>query len=428
MREKALDDGLLRSLRVDAEGNVLTRDHQPSSGLWTAMYLASQAYRYRVTGAEEALDNVRRVARGLHDLSAVTGKRGLYGRAYARPDFDYTYEVADSSAWTASSAEGYEGWYFNHDVSKDTMDGILYGYSIALELLDDEESLAIIRPDVLAFVEEFVAAGLQIIDWHGEVTEHGRLYYSAMDDYPGFNAILVASWLRTGIDASDTGDGPDPALVHFYEDCLMRQGDRSDCPVVDSLDMGSYMDVIEAALMVYRPDCDTSYDNIDMVMQAIHPLLVRETDAGLRERLLAVLDVGIWEPADPAVAPALHEAGYALYTFIYGELSGAGPDDEVFAAAVEDGICTLFRIPEDRHDHDVAAGTQEGVCINRMERPNAAERIPIEERYFDNYIWRLDPYEIPEAHEGHENLLYSPEDYLLAYWLGRYYGYIPEDL
>ncbi len=428
VREKHLDDGLLRTVRVDAEGRVTAREHLPSSGLWTAMYLASQAYRYAVTGEQEAVDNARQAVGGLSHLTAVTGQPGLYGRAYDRPDFDYVGDVSASPAWVASPAPGYEGWYFNHDVSKDTMDGILYGYAMALELLDDEEILATVRANVRSFVEQFVADGLQIIDWHGEVTEHGRLYYSAWDDYPGFNALLVASWLRTGIAAADEGEGPDRALVHFYEDCLMRLGDDGDCPQFDRMDLGSYMDAIESALFVYRPDCDTSYDNIDMVFQAIYPLLARETHPALRERLLAVLDVGIWEPEDPAVAPPLHAAGYALYTFLYGALSGAGPEDPVFAAAVEDGVCTLFQLPEDRHDRTIAAGTQDGVCQNRMDRPNAAERIPLAEREYDNYLWRLDPYEIPRAYTAVPDRVHSPEDFLLAYWVGRYYGYLPPSL
>ena len=56
VREKLLDDGLIRTVREDGDGNVLSREHLPSTGLWTAMYLASQSYRWAVTGAEEALE------------------------------------------------------------------------------------------------------------------------------------------------------------------------------------------------------------------------------------------------------------------------------------------------------------------------------------------------------------------------------------
>ena len=113
---------------------------------------------------------------------------------------------------------------------------------------------------------------------------------------------------------------------------------------------------------------------------------------------------------------------------MYGGLASPPADDPLFPSAVNDGVCTLYRLPQDRSDPDVAAGKQEGVCINRMGRPNAAAVIPVEERYYDNYLWRLDPYEIPEPHTASPGLVHSPDDYLLAYWLGRYHGFITPDM
>jgi hypothetical protein len=69
------------------------------------------------------------------------------------------------------------------------------------------------------------------------------------------------------------------------------------------------------------------------------------------------------------------------------------------------------------------------VCRTRLDRPSAAERIPLSEYHFDNYLWRLDPYEIQEV-ERPENrrMVFSPEDFLIAYWLGRYHGLIGPEL
>ena len=45
----------------------------------------------------------------------------------------------------------------------------------------------------------------------------------------------------------------------------------------------------------------------------------------------------------------------------------------------------------------------------------------------DNFQWGGCPYDI-EVKPAVPGLHESPEDYLLAYWIGRYYGYIgPED-
>lgn len=418
---KHLDDGLVRTVRVDAAGNVTSRDHLPSTGLWTGIYLASQSFRYAVTREPEAVDNARAAVRGLHDLTGVTGRPGLYGRAYQRPGFAYTWDAAGTAHWVASTAPGYEGWHWGDAVSKDTMDGILFGYAAALEFLEDAEALGIVRQDVTAFLQAFVRDGLQIVDHTGEVTEHGRLYYSALDDFPGFNALLSLSWIRTAMDA---GGGPD--LARVYDDCLLRLGDGGGCPTFDAADLGSYLDAVEQHLYLYLPDCKTSYDNVDMVFHALFPLLRREDRPEIRQRLLATLQVGIWTPAEPGAAPPLHRSTHSLYTYLYGGLAAPSRDDEVFRQALQDAACTLHRIDRDRFDRTTVPGTQAAACTNRLGDPNAAEVVPVEQRYYDNYLWRLDPYEIPKAHAGVPGMLHSPEDFLLAYWVGRYFGFLAE--
>jgi hypothetical protein len=428
VREKLLDDGLIRTVREDGEGNVLSREHLPSTGLWTAMYLASQSYRWAATRDPEALQNARTAAEGLHHLTAVTGVPGLYGRAYQRPGFAYTYDAAGRNHWVASTVPGYEGWHFNDDVSKDTMDGILFGYAAALDLLEDPDIRALITADVLAFARHLVENGLQIIDHTGVVTEHGRVFYTAVDDSFGFNALLSLSWLRTAVDAFEAlsateraaWDGPD--LRHFYDACLLRLDDNGDCPEIDIADMGSYLEVAATMLNMYVGSCKTSYDNIDMVFHAIHPLLRRERRPEVRQRLLDLLDVGIWAPERP-IAPPLYQSTHSLYTFLYGQVTwpDAAP---TFEDAWEDAVCTLHRMPQDRSDPGGRDLDVEAVCINRMGRPNAADVIPLEDRDYDNYSWRLDPYEITTFRTPVPGQVHSPEDFLLAYWVGRHAGFL----
>ncbi len=416
-------DGLLRSVVVDDAGTPQKWAHLPSTGLWTGMYLASQALRYAVTREPEAAQNAAKAVAGLHELTLVTGIPGLYGRGYARPDTAYTYDVSSSPTWVASTDPNHAGWYWNDDVSKDSLDGILFGLAVALEHLDDESVRTVARQDLHTFAKVFVTNGLNVIDWTGKVTEHGRLFATAIDDFPGFNALLASSWIRTA--QLESGD---PELDQFFSNCLMRLGDSSDCPEIDIVDPGSYMDVIESTLYVYRTDCQTSYDNIDMVYQGLYPWLRREPDPTLRKRLLEVLDHEAWDPKDPSLDPSVRVSTHTLYIFMYGGLSGVGPEDTELAQAVDEAVCTLRRMPVGRSDRDVAAGKQETACLNRLGKPNAAEIIPLEERCYDNYLWRLDPYEIPEEHHADPGFIHSPEDYLLAYWLGRYYGFLSADM
>jgi hypothetical protein len=45
----------------------------------------------------------------------------------------------------------------------------------------------------------------------------------------------------------------------------------------------------------------------------------------------------------------------------------------------------------------------------------------------DNYQWSRNPWEL-EKDPGDPALVESPEDYLLAYWMGRWWGFIGEEM
>ena len=87
--EKMIDDrhlrhGFVSSCRILAPGNISTSQtaDTDNDGLWTAMYLAAQAYRYAVTGSEDALQKARRSMRALVRLEGITGIPGFFARSF----------------------------------------------------------------------------------------------------------------------------------------------------------------------------------------------------------------------------------------------------------------------------------------------------------------------------------------------------------
>ena len=423
------DDDTFRNLYLTEDLQRIEYWFQhPNVILWSGIYLASQALRYRVTGDEEAQENARRVVSGLRDLTRVTGVEGLYGRSMTRPGVPYDYDGSGNpDIWPESPAAGYEGWRYNNDVSQDGYAGLMFGYGVALEHLKDKQLLA----DVGQLAEEvgkhIVSNGLQIIDADGEVTEHGRLYHSALDNFPGFNAMLASSFVKVA-----QAGGGDPDLDDFYYACMMDMRRGVDCPDIEdpNVTVGTYIESMEDMLYLFFPNrCGMSFDNFDMCYQAIYPLVRHEQDPDLNARLIGVLRDGMFHNDDPTFR-TMAEVGHAMFTFIYAGLTGDGPDDDpVLADAVEDAVCRLKNFPPVKFDRFIPKGTQEEVCRSRLDRPVSAERIPLAEYHFDHYLWRLDPYEIQEEDRPeNRRLVYSPEDFLIAYWLGRYHGLIGPDL
>ncbi|RLB58058.1 MAG: hypothetical protein DRI34_06050 [Deltaproteobacteria bacterium] len=415
-------DGLLRNLRLTEDLQAVEAfEHAENTILWSGIYLAAQALRYAVSGDEQAQQNARVVVDALRQLTEVTGTKGLYGRSFARPGINYDYDGSGTPWWTASPAPDYQGWWFRNDVSKDGYDGLMFGYAVALEHFDDESLLADIRQRLGEIGDHLLANGLCIVDSNGQVTEHGALFQSALDDFPGFNALLAASFIKTI--AGATGES---RFDDFYYGCLMRTRPGADCPDFELADLGPYIDNMEKNLFLFLPDCQQNYDNFDMAYQAIYPLLRREQDPELHRRLLGVLRDNMFHTDNPdfqSIAPL----GNSFFTFVYAALSGAGPEDPLLSDAVHRAVCTLRRFPEHKYDRHIPAGTQEEVCRNRLDDPVAAEPIPLEEYHFDNYLWRLDFFEIQQERPENRRQVWSPEDYLLAYWLGRYHGIIAPD-
>jgi len=410
-REQHLaDDDTLRNLYLTEDLQQIQHWFQhPNVILWSGMYLASQALRYRVTGDEEAQDNARRVVAGLRDLTRVTGVEGLYGRTMVRPGVSYDYDGSGNpEIWPESTAAGYEGWRYNNDVSQDGYAGLMFGYGVALEHLKDKDLLGDVRQLALEVGRHIVKNGLQIIDADGEVTEHGRLYHSALDNFPGFNAMLASSFVKV---AQRGGDDED--LDDFYYGCMMDMRRGVDCPDIEDYELGTYIESMEEQLYLFWPNkCGMSFDNFDMCYQAIYPLVRHEQDPDLRERLVGVLRSGMYHTDDPTFR-SMAEVGHAMFTFIYAGLTGDGPeDDPLLAEAVDDAICRLKNFPPVKFDRFIPKGTQEEVCRSRLDRPVSAERIPLAEFQFDHYLWRLDPYEIQEEdHPEDRRLVYSPEDF-----------------
>ena len=65
--------------------DVVSWSSGENDGLWSSHYLASQAFRYAVTGSQEALENIRVLMEGEVIRMEITGVPGNFTRQYAPP-------------------------------------------------------------------------------------------------------------------------------------------------------------------------------------------------------------------------------------------------------------------------------------------------------------------------------------------------------
>jgi hypothetical protein len=166
---------------------------QPSDNLWTGMYLASQLFRYKVTGSQEALENARESLDAMERLYTVTGIKGLFARSFER---DYTVENAMTSGWkekellTGSPAQlwlraaDHPNWTWRSTASSDQTIGQVFGLTAVLELSDD----TIMKQKALTMLDNLMSYivdnNLYIIDVDGEPTLWGKWNPEYVNHFP----------------------------------------------------------------------------------------------------------------------------------------------------------------------------------------------------------------------------------------------------
>jgi len=441
----------------------VTRWHTgENDGLWTGAYLASQAFRYAVTRGtaqgEEALDNIRTVLQGNERQMAITGVPGLYTREYRTPDIDGMSCPEDISSyrrdpekddnrwlqirddgcvwlaneegteWVQSEHCGYPAELHDYcwldNVSQDEYSGHFLAMGAIWKLVDDAD----LKARVVALAEQAVAHliknDLTYVDWDGRTTEHGRLYALAGDDTPGFNAMLALSWVKVGAALTGRADFDD-----FYHRCLLQRDGPDECQPQAMGLLKPYTEWLDTTLLhVSSTSCKNNWNNFNMFYMALFNLLWFETDPAVLEAVWAYLEPSFFDPEDNE--RPLSEQKNSFFNFIYAAMKDQGPESSGPAySEVEDAVCTLKQFPASQAPFDADTTTDEYPhdCDSRLDHSMTAEVIPIYLRCPGSFAWTRNPYS-RKICTADPTLLNTPGDYLLAYWMGRYFGFIGEAL
>lgn len=441
--------------KTATHADVEQRRHGENDGLWSSLYLASQAYRFAVTASPEALAMIKKLVIAERTRMEITGVPGVFTREYVNPAIPGTacptdierYRVdlekddnrwvqirddgciwtvgRESGAWEKSNACGldrFAGWCFLDNVSKDEYSGHMLALVLVMRLVDDQEVQAIVRELLGKVARHLLANDLAFVDWDGRITEHGRLSPIALDDFPGFNAAMALAYVKAGADA--TGD---PELRAFYEECLLqRKGPRS-CAGIDSPDSLLLTFEAEGANGMYRGNdgCGSNYNNIGMHMLSLLTLSwLHQDDPKLRASVQNHLDVEAFRKDHPRSVQKIHNAVFDLVFAAHKKL-GPGSDGHV-PAVVEDAVCQLrqFR-PSQAEATIVLDARHQPFCKNRFGEDVSEFPRQAYERCSATFVWWGDPYSLRVC-TANPLQIDQPSGYLLPYWMARYYGFVSE--
>jgi hypothetical protein len=185
---------------------------QASDNLWTSMYLASQLFRYKVTGSEEAKQNAYEAFEAMERLHTITGIKGLYARSFER---DYITRTVKAKDWKKKEllsgspeklwfpGDDHSNWTWRSTVSSDQTVGQVFALTMIIELVDDQDW----KDRALKYLDNMlgyiVENDLYIIDVDGEPTLWAKWNPDYVNNFPTnvgdrkLNSSNIIAFLQT---------------------------------------------------------------------------------------------------------------------------------------------------------------------------------------------------------------------------------------
>ncbi len=374
--------GFVASSELTIPGDLTSNRLHPSDndGLWTAIYVGAEAFRFAVTHDPAARARARRSMEAIMRLESITGISGFPARAYIRKgDFRHS-----DGAWHFTADGEYE---WKGDTSSDELVGHFYAYSVYYDLVAEESEKPALRAAVDRIATHLIDHGYNLVDITGKPTTWARYapdYLQTARGEMALNSMLLLSHFLTAHHIT----GKRKYLDEYRK--LIR------------------LNYPQNAARLLETRRIVNYSDEEMAMLGWYPLFLYERDRGLRAVYRKGLDQW-WENESREKNP--------LWIYIYNVATGE-------RGRLDDALWTLTRIPMDLVTRTVKNSDRPDVKmlpeLDRHRHGQSATLLPPDERPVMK--WNGNPFVVDGGNGGR-----SEDDgafYLLPYWMGRYYRFL----
>ena len=379
--------GLTASSRLRVPGDLSTNQMVSSDndGLWTAMYVAAECFRYRVTGATDAREHARTGMQAIMRLEAITGIPGFPARSFIKVGAD---EQPTDGEWHDAADKA---WRWKGDTSSDEIVGHYFVYPIYSDLVADDEEKGRLSAVIDRITNHILDHNYQLVGPDGKRTRWGWWGPDAIwadPDETGLRALHILSHLRVALHLTRRAE---------YRAKYQRAYD-------DLVNTHKYHWLTRNQKIMVPGHINHSDD--ELAFLSFYPLLAYETDARLLEVYRQSLERS-WQIERPERNP--------LWNVIYAAGTGAQEFDR------PESLRTLQEIPMDTIDWVVRNSHRLDVPVDpmtdRFSRRQALVVLPYDELPMKK--WNGNPYGLDGGSGGR-----SEDDgayFLLPYWMGRYH-------
>lgn len=358
---------ILSPIYADAISNqIVSYTRCGDSAIWTGHYLAAESFRYAVTRTPESLAAARLALRGIQTLVDVTGTEQLLARCVLPVDSPFSAdprnEERDHGEYRGTVA-GLD-YYWIGNTSRDQYLGVFFGLSVAYDHLPDDR--AVIRQTATKLLDRLLAKNWSVVMPDGSVS--------------------TVFWLR-----------PDQQLS------ILQVGRQ-----VNPERFGkAYEDLRRMAILIGTPislealDDHNSYYKFNLDAIALYSLLRLEEESARRGDYIAT-----YRTFRSIVAN--HEN--AFFNVIDRALTGPNSQRDI-----ETTRLMAQWLDRPRRDYYVDLRTKYKACGD----DRSCDVISVPERVRTDFLWQRSPFLLFGGGSGRVE---TPGiDFILPYWMARYY-------
>jgi hypothetical protein len=384
--------GLTADSRLRVPGDLATNQMIPNDndGLWTAMYVAAECFRFKVTGDSAARANAKRGMDAIVRLEAVTGIPGFPARSFLKVGEE---EQPTEGEWHDSPDAQ---WRWKGNTSSDEIVGHFFAYAVYYDLAADEGEKPALRAAIDRITNHILDNGYRLLGFAGKPTRWGWWGPSAIwadPDETGLRALHMLSHLRVA--------------GHMTADAQYRA--KYQAAYEDLVRTHKYHLLTRNQKVMVPGHINHSDD--ELAFLSFYPLLRYETNPALLEIYTQSLERS-WQIERPERNP--------LWNVIYAAGTGAKEFDRA------ETMRTLQEIPMDLIQWAVRNSNRADVPMDpmadRFQHSQALVVLPYDE--LPMWKWNGNPYLVDGGQGGR-----SEDDgayFLLPYWMGRFHDLLPE--
>jgi len=388
IEQRHVRHGLVASSHLRVAGEVSSNQTVSSDndGLWTAIYLGAQAYRYAAAHDPDARAKAQRALKALMRLEEITGVPGLPARSFVS-----TNEFHPTDGQWHPTSDGQ--WFWKGDTSSDELVGHYYAYAAYFDLVADEAEKGAIHKVVSRITDYLIGHDYDLIDVTGKPTRWGewseRFFRTEEGRYEApLRSLELLSFLKTAHHITR-----EKKYADAYQDRVQR-GYAEHVPGYRRWPGGG----------------EINFSDDELAYLSCQPLLKYENDSRLRKIYLVGLRF-TWSQVRSDMNP------------LWNYISVAGGAGRMTRAIRGESQRALERIPMDliewgvRNSHRIDVQFRKDK--DRHGHLQLTEALAPDERPVEK--WNSNPHR-PDGGGG------NAEDdgayFLLPYWMGRYHGWV----